>query len=59
MGGERGALMKIVVLHFILPAALSLLFSGADAQEELDSLRRHEAGPVRQKEVCEPSFADL
>ena len=27
MGGERGALMKIVVLHFILPAALSLLFS--------------------------------
>ncbi len=27
MAGERGALMKILVLHFILPAALSLLCS--------------------------------
>ena len=27
MAGERGALMKILVLHFVLPAALSLLFS--------------------------------
>ena len=27
MAGERGVLMKIVVLHLILPAGLSLLFS--------------------------------
>ena len=27
MAGERGVLMKIIVLHFILPALLSLLFS--------------------------------
>lgn len=27
MAGERGVLMKILVLHFILPAGLSLLFS--------------------------------